>query len=154
MNLGEHLRRATCTECGWYSVWGPEEMAQQLRQQGKLRREAKPDPAVVLELLEPLLCSIICPDCHATGIQLSPLEDDPEDWGDARHCEICNAVIPAERVEIFPNVTRCVNCQDKPAPASSEDDYCPRCGGLVRIKAMRAGVTRYVIHCSSCGYRS
>ena len=154
MSRTEFLRRAHCSECDWYAVWGPSEVANELLQLGHLRRDAQPEPEIVQQLLLSVLPAIICPDCHATGISLTSLDDIDEAWGDARKCEICQAIIPPERVEIFPQVTRCVKCQDKPAPASSEDDYCPRCGSLVRIRAVQAGVTRYIISCASCGYRS
>jgi predicted RNA-binding Zn-ribbon protein involved in translation (DUF1610 family) len=154
MNLNERLRRIRCSECGWQRVWGPEEMQQQLRAHGQLKRATNPEPELVRELLARLLPQIGCPDCGATELGWSTQLEDFEDWGDAKACEVCKQIIPAERLEVFPQATRCAACQDKPAPATEDADFCPRCGGLLAVRQQRgSGISRYVVSCADCGYR-
>lgn len=38
-----------------------------------------------------------------------------------RHCIVCNAVIPAERIEILPNTVHCIKCVDKHGPKKVYD---------------------------------
>jgi predicted RNA-binding Zn-ribbon protein involved in translation (DUF1610 family) len=154
MNLNERLRRVRCNACSWQRVWGPEEMQQQLRAQGQLRRAPKPEPDLVLALLERALPNLPCPDCGDQKLSWSTQLEDFDDWGDVKRCELCKQVIPAERLEIFPKSTRCAACQDQPTPATHESDYCPRCGGLLQLRRHSgSGLSRYIVACSDCGFR-
>lgn len=151
MNLADFLREIQCRHCPWRRVWGPDEMIEQLRYLGSMRRNAKPDPDFLIQLFEGKLREITCPDCGSLGLVSREFKHE-DDWGDARSCEICRQSIPAERLEIFPDITRCAGCQEKPA-ARSEDDFCPKCGGLTRVQSSSGGgVSRYRTRCTDCGY--
>jgi hypothetical protein len=155
MNLSAYLRRVRCPECCWYAVWGPEQMLRALRSQGMLRRETQPAPEIILQLITVVLGQLTCPDCQSRQLALSPYDDtEDSDWAESRCCEVCRAAIPRERLEVFPRTRRCAKCQDQPVAAAVEDDFCPRCGGLLQLRLSRsAGTSRYVSHCPSCNYR-
>lgn len=150
MNLADRLRRLRCLDCDSCRVIGPEEMLAQLRGWGMLRRDAKPDPKIILELFSNHIQQLRCPDCGRSGVVLELAADD-EDWGDARYCEVCNQKIPVERLEIFPDETVCAPCKGKPNP-KEEDDFCPYCGGIVKATSSQgAGISRYRMVCTDCG---
>lgn len=154
MELSKYLRRLTCPKCDWSRVFGPAEMKLELQQRGMQKRDPNPDYELILELFLHHLHSIPCPDCRTRGLLAGvPETDEDADWGDARHCEICREVIPPERLEIFPDSTRCAACKDKPS-APTADDFCPRCGNFLQVgQATGGGVSRYVMRCSACGFR-
>jgi hypothetical protein len=154
MNLPEVLRRVHCPTCDWHAIWGPEAMLQVLRQRGALRREKEPDTALVLQLIEQAASQLSCTACQQTGLQLEPWTADFDDGPLHRPCEICGKWIPDERIEVFPQATRCATCQDKPDDAWSEDDFCPRCGGHVQARLVGgAAVARYRMACRECGWK-
>lgn len=154
MNLSTHLQRVQCSACGWQRVFGPEEMLQLLRGQGKLRRETQPASELIRQLFDTVLPQSECPDCRHRGLTQQPLDDSAAAWGDARRCELCRNPIPAERLEVFPRATRCASCQDRPSGPSGADDFCPRCGGVLKVRASNsAGIARYITACPDCGYR-
>ncbi len=129
-------------------------MLERLRAQGKLRRERDPDPNLILHLTELEMPFLVCPECSQGGLTWEQVRDDFDDWGDARRCQLCREPIPPERLEIFPDSVRCAKCQDRSDPAQA-DDFCPRCGGLLRVQARGgAGLARYASVCPDCGYRS
>ena len=149
MNLSERLRQLECGGCGWRKVFGPEEMAERLRTVGKLRREAKPEWQMVFELFRLEAQNISCSSCGQQEMKVGPVSDDFDDWGQAKKCEVCKANIPPERLEIFPESTRCAKCQDAP---STERDFCDFCGGVMQISTSRGpGISRYRAVCSDCG---
>ena len=150
MNLASRLRRLRCPSCDSQKVIGPPEMLAQLRALGMLRRDAKPDPSVILELYSNHVQQIRCPECRKNGVLLE-LFSDEDDWDDAVYCEVCKEPIPRERLELFPNETVCAPCKSKPIPAN-EDDFCSYCGGILKASASRgAGISRYRLVCTDCG---
>ena len=50
MNLNERIKRLCCRQCDWQRIYGPEEMLGHLRASGRFRRDACPDPDIVVEL--------------------------------------------------------------------------------------------------------
>ena len=145
------LKQLRCPHCNDRRIVGPEEMIEALRAVGKLRREAKPDWGMLLALFENEVATMRCKGCTMTGLILEAARDD-FDFQDSKSCEVCGQMIPAERLEIFPDVTRCAACQDK--PTANADDYCSHCGGIVQVRTHGgAGVSRYVAVCSDCGLR-
>jgi predicted RNA-binding Zn-ribbon protein involved in translation (DUF1610 family) len=154
MKLPEVLRRVRCPTCNWQAVWGPEEMLQALRQRGAMRREKEPDLELLVHLTERAARQLTCVDCRHVGLQLTPWTPDFDFEPPQRVCEACGKPIPVERLELFPQATRCAACQDRPAPASDETDYCPRCGGLVVLRLDRGSrAARYRATCSDCGWK-
>lgn len=151
MAANELLRQLRCIHCNDRRICGPEDMLDELRRMGKLRREAKPDIQIILELIEHEAASLRCRACSQYGMIVEDPSDD-FDFPDGRSCEVCRQLIPTERLEVFPDATRCAQCQDKPTPQG--DDYCVRCGGRVEVRSHQgAGVARYVAICSECGQR-
>jgi hypothetical protein len=75
-----------------------------------------------------------------------------EEWAMARSCEGCGRAIAYERLEVFPDTRLCVACQEQAdrGEAADADQYCPRCGGLMKLGQSRRGVTRYVMVCPKC----
>ncbi len=72
--------------------------------------------------MSPLLCELFrvsakkftCPQCGREGLTAKPSEPlNEEEWGMARNCSECGIVIPAERLEVFPEATLCAECQRK-----------------------------------------
>ncbi len=81
------------------------------------------------------------------------LEADDEAWGMARKCELCSGVIPAERIEIFPDTRLCVACQqrDERGEIAGAAEYCARCGSIMTLRQSRGtGITRYEMVCPVC----
>ena len=151
MTANDIIRQLRCPMCEHRKLCGPEEMLQLLRDAGMLRREAKPDWAIILELFSHQSGNLRCRECGHDQLLLEEARDDFE-FNDARACEVCRQLIPAERLEIFPEVRRCAACQDK--PSVSADDFCARCGGIVTVRTSGgAGVSRYVSVCTDCGQR-
>ncbi len=147
-------RHFVCPGCGHRSNVSPAEALRQLQAQGMLRREPAPESEVLWELYRRQCTTIGCEHCGHLGVELRCGQtDDGADWGDARSCERCGGTIPPERIEIFPNAKRCAACQDLPE-VPQEDDYCPRCGGLLSVRRRGGGVTRYRQVCDGCGWAS
>ncbi len=143
-----------CTHCGERETLRPGQLLDRLRATGVLRRAKDPDPDEILELVRANLGKLTCPACERAGMKLeaSATDDDAEAWGDPKPCEACGALIPAERLELFPNTTLCVACQQ--ANERGEDtgpaEYCPYCGNVMQLRKARSGITRYVLECPSC----
>ena len=153
MNVDSFLRQLSCQHCDWSRVWGPEEMLKRLQALGHLRRARELDTDCVLELFGASLDQIGCPDCGQAGLRMIQVSVDP-DWGDVRACSSCRKPIPVERLEIFPDAERCAQCQDNPSKTLNEDDFCPRCGDVLRlVSSSTRGVTRYQSACSACGFK-
>ena len=152
MNPPLQLKSIRCAACGDHRILGPEEMANRLRADGKLRREAKPDSELVLELFQKELAQESCGACGATSLVISDYEMDEDDWGDPILCEICKCQIPPERLEIFPNEKRCAGCKEKPGLGDDQPEFCEACGGLMEMRQRGgAGIAAYVMACSDCG---
>ena len=103
------------------------------------------------QLAEALGAEYVDFDCEL----LNQMEAD--DWEDQVLCAVCRTAIPAERLEVFPNATLCPACQAKDESgelASNDAEYCPRCGGLMKLqKRGGPGLAGYQLVCSECGRR-
>lgn len=145
-----------CLGCQQRETLSPEDMLARLRAAGLLKRAGKPEPAMVLELLKSTATTWGCDACGRRGLAVEPTRDEfaDEDWGQAKACERCRAPIPAERLELFPNTTLCMRCQqsaERDGGDTGEAEYCPRCGDVMQLKRARdAGLSRYVMECPTC----
>jgi len=130
-------------------------MLVRLRALGSLRREKEPAPELVFELFQSAANRLRCSECGHTGMVISPCENecDDEAWGMQRPCNSCGKPIPAERVELFPDIRLCVDCQrrEESGSADEEPDYCPKCGSIMAIVLRRnRGIARYEMKCPEC----
>jgi RNA polymerase-binding transcription factor DksA len=147
-----------CQSCGRRSDLSHSELLARLRELGFLRREGEPSPELAVELAQSAIADGrwgICPDCGSARWGAADAVDEADDaalWGDARHCQQCGAVIPAERLEVFPNSTHCARCQQQSeqGPAADEVEYCPHCGNIMQLKASTSPGATYRMHCPSC----
>lgn len=147
----ESYYQGDCSLCDRKLFHAHLEAIRLLRSLGHLRREPKPATELVCSLLQSAQGS--CP-CGGTVRWLAiadPFEAEFE-TGSPKKCEVCGSAIPIERLELFPDSTRCAGCQDKPAPASQrvEDDFCPQCGELMVMRTSRSGISRYRWTCPRC----
>lgn len=141
-----------CRHCGGAESCDLAEIERRLRGTGMLRRNAKPSAEELTELLRSAAAAWRCPQCGAAGLIVDEAPDEDAAWPDARRCVVCGDVIPAERLEIFPHAERCARCQgcQERGEPSGEVEYCPRCGApMVLRQSTGAGITRYVMTCSS-----
>lgn len=148
--LGVTLR---CDKCGWQTVCGQTEIERRLRTLGLLRRAPDPPEELVAELLSANLNRLACDHCRHVGLAVAETADpgQDDDWQQAVVCQICNQPIPQERLEVFPDVQRCVGCQDAADRGEEKDepDFCPKCGALVELRVSRTtGITRYKLFCT------
>lgn len=150
-----------CQQCGRRIGASIPELIAKLRELGFLRREGEPSPELAVELAQSAIADGrwgSCPDCGRSRFGAAAADEaydeanDPALWGDARHCQGCGAVIPAERLEVFPNSTHCARCQQQcdRQPAAGEVEYCPRCGSIMQLKAVKSPVASYRMHCPAC----
>ena len=126
-----------------------------LQTRGMLKREKEPDPAYVRELLTSISGQLKCAECHKVGVTV---QDDWEDeWSDEVRCLGCKKTIDPERLEVFPDTKYCPDCQstsESGGTPGAEDEYCERCGGLLKlVKRGGQGIAGYAMVCSSCGKR-
>ncbi|WP_164104657.1 hypothetical protein [Candidatus Laterigemmans baculatus] len=150
-----------CRRCGAQSILGRSERLSLLRKAGKLRRDARPDPALIDTLFEAELPRLACPECGETALEQreelpSPEDElDPEEWGEARRCVACRSIIHPDRLEILPDTRQCSACAAAGKTGEADErDFCPRCGAeLLLAEARGAGLARYTSQCRSCGYR-
>lgn len=107
---------------------------------------------MVRELLSIHLTKLSCDACGKSGLLLGSEDElDENDWHTAKVCEVCRQPIPAERLEVFPQATRCVNCQtaEDRGETKPDFDYCPQCGAVLELRVSRGGgVTRYKQFCT------
>lgn len=146
-----------CEECGASTHRDLAQTVAAIRTAGMLRRVEKPDEDLVIELLATLSARLVCPECGRLGLNIREVDDQFEWPGDQRQCKRCSTPIPAERLEVFPETTLCVNCQSAgDAGQSGEDpEFCPRCGGLMQVQqAGGGGLARYLMKCSECGMKA
>jgi RNA polymerase-binding transcription factor DksA len=146
-----------CRACGHTERFTIDQLANRLRELGCLRRQAEPSPELALELAQSALADARfgkCAQCGAGALGTTTEQDEADDaalWGDARHCERCKQVIPPERLEIFPGTRLCPACQRKDeAGASDEREFCPRCGDVLQLRAVRKPGAAYQMVCPSC----
>lgn len=97
---------------------------------------------------------LACDDCGRMGLVVHEAEViNDEEWGEARKCDSCGSVIPAERLEVFPDATRCASCQshDDRSSDEAESEYCPECGDVMRaVSKTGRGLAGYRMVCPSC----
>ncbi|MEX2122125.1 MAG: TraR/DksA C4-type zinc finger protein [Pirellulales bacterium] len=140
-----------CSGCGWGVVHDAAGAARWLRAAGRLRENSDADSETIRELLLALAPSQACPECGAKRLSASPAEDEQFGWPQAATCEVCQQVIAAERLAVFPNATLCAACQEReeqgaPPPTG---EFCPRCGAPLAVRlAERGGVRRYRLACT------
>lgn len=142
-----------CPACNDRQRLGPTEMLDRLRKVGKLRRAANPSAPEVLQLFQAAAPHLACGACGAIGLNLAPdRPSDGEDWPEARLCAGCQRPIPAERLEALPKAVLCAPCQARQERGETDDtpDYCPRCGSIRTLRAVRAGIVRYAFYCPGC----
>lgn len=146
----------SCRHCSWTQLCGTGAMIPWLQRSGVLRRESDSDLEVLTELFRTSAGKFTCPECGKVGLAAQEVdEENDEDWGFARACEVCKRPIPRERLEIFPDTRLCVACQsgeERGAP-SADVEYCPKCGSVMALKQVRGGVTRYSMQCPVCRSR-
>jgi hypothetical protein len=146
----EPLFELHCDACTWHTLCGPQEIEKRLRSAGHLRRAEKPTAGLVSELLHGVAQQLVCRECSAAGLRISPYQDE-DDWATARRCEICRQPIAPERLEALPEAKRCLKCQqaEDTGQAKGEVEYCPRCGSLLELRvSRRGGLTRYQMFCT------
>jgi len=142
-----------CPRCDWQADCNATEIERRLRDLGLLRRAPDPPPELVTELLNANLDRMICDSCGTAGLAICQPDEDDQwgDWQQAVLCEVCKKPIPPERVEVFPDAKRCVDCQGVADRGEDpeEPDFCPKCGSLVEIRVSRgSGITRYKRFCT------
>jgi DNA-directed RNA polymerase subunit M/transcription elongation factor TFIIS len=150
-----YYHELTCPACGAREGLRPDQLLERLRVAGVMRRAIEPDEAEIVELFKAQQSKLACATCGSIGLVLEEpsAKEEDEDWGDPKPCEQCGALIPAERLELFPSTTLCMKCQQQSEKggASGPAEYCPRCGSIMQLrKARGSGITRYVMECPAC----
>ncbi len=150
-----HLERAenelTCAACGAKQRCGPTQMMQRLSEIGMMKRNADPDLDLLQELLRSAAGRLICHACQGVGLTVTQISDDDQ-WDDVRQCERCRQPIPPERLEVFPDATRCATCQTSTEDGSDQErEFCEQCGSVMTIRTRRtAGPAAYEMKCPNC----
>ena len=147
--------RVSCSRCGTSRV-AP--LPAILRELGMLRRNREIDVEMMWQLLQGAQTRLTCDQCSSVGLRCEQVADDEEkwDWPSVPECRICRGPIPPERLELFPDAKHCATCQQtlERKAESSDREFCPRCGTVLAVRASRsAGISRYEMSCSSCGFR-
>jgi len=142
-----------CRNCSWWTLCGEGEISRRLRKVGLFRRATDPPEELVREVLATQGSRLCCDRCNESGLVVRLDTEDAERgvWEQVVVCEICREPIPPERLEIKPNATRCVACQEATDRGRSfvEPDYCPKCGSLLELRVSRGGgITRYKLWCT------
>jgi Zn finger protein HypA/HybF involved in hydrogenase expression len=156
-----------CTQCGWLTIGGEEDIVRRLRALGLFRRAPHPPIELVSELLKTNAHRLTCDACHQPGLAiiahgdagsleihssviLAESEDDG-DWQQAVICQVCREPISPDRLEVFPKAKRCAKCQDLSDRGAEPitPEYCPKCGAIVELRVSRGGgITRYKRFCT------
>lgn len=146
---------ARCNHCSTERRLTDADMLLRLQAKGMLKRETDPRPDLMRELLTTMADQLTCQDCREAGLTIQ--DDWDDDWEDEVRCEGCKAIIPAERLEIFPDTKFCPSCKSKSEAGEepgAEAEYCQRCGGLMKLTKRRgSGIAGYAMTCSECGKR-
>jgi len=141
-----------CSACAWRVSHDTVGIAQWLRASGRLRSHSEAMPDELRELALALAPRQPCPHCGVVGLAVRPTDDDEADWPDARRCEECGSLIPAERLEVFPGASLCAACQageERGEPAAT-GEFCAKCGSPLVVRLSRgAGIRRYTLVCSN-----
>lgn len=139
-----------CPHCQATEICGSAQMLARLRSLSLLRREAKPEASLLVELFRCSVSKFACHACDAIGLDVR--EPSSEGWGEARTCIDCFSRIPSERLELFPDAKRCAACEAKSqSHAGLDREFCPRCGEVLTLKLRRGGgIARYDMTCPHC----
>jgi RNA polymerase-binding transcription factor DksA len=143
-----------CPHCGASEVLDESGLIHRLQAEGMLRREKEPDWDLAEQLLRSRANDLSCRDCGATGLNVvSAGRTYVDEWDDGRNCERCGKVIPAERLEVFPDSRCCSACQQKSEQGDSgeEAEFCSHCGAVLKLRQSQRGLARYVMYCPDCG---
>lgn len=149
-----------CAGCGRRTRWSFSEAGDRLRSMGMLKRSAPEDHDTLWELWRSSLARVGCEACAHVGLTLldgaelqrEMRRPDDGDWPEARACQGCGCVLPPERLELFPDTTRCAGCVAV-ADEAADVDFCPRCGAALQLR-WDPNSSQYRSHCSGCRYRS
>ena len=142
------------SDCDAHRSADIEQLAQMLRALGMLRREAKPPRDLVEELANQHLSEFHCQACGRPGLRRGDKapDDGDDSWPEARACSGCSERIHPDRLEIFPQATRCAKCEQTAQDRPAEREFCPRCGDIMTARqGTRSGVTNYQLKCRGCG---
>ncbi len=144
-----------CPACENVEYADADALLQRLRKLGMLRRDASPTNGVIQELVDRMADGFVCSICNNVGLRATredPLDD--EAWGQGRKCQACGQLIPAERIEIFPDTQWCTTCKsaiESGETDDSEPDFCPRCGDVRQLRRRSgSGITGYQMYCPGC----
>lgn len=145
-----------CRSCGTQRRCTQEQMLAMLHAHGMLRREPNPRADLMSELFRSIVDHIACDSCGRRGTTAP--SDGMDEWLDEIYCEGCQTIIAPERLEVFPDTTLCPQCQSKREAGDDiyrEVDYCPSCGGELRLTRNSAASrqAKYRLQCSHCGKR-
>lgn len=161
--MADRFMWLACSACQHKTLCDELQLAARLRTVGMLRREADPSPDMIDALVLDASRKMECDKCGHVGLAVTIADDLDEDewgsggWGEARQCQRCSKIIPAERLEVFPDSKFCAACQGLSEAGGADDDepeYCPRCGSLlVMRRTTGTGISRYQMVCTGCGAR-
>ncbi len=145
-----------CCACENVEFADTHALAARLRKLGMFRRDADPPSELVKEMVSRMADAFSCSTCQNVGLTVTDKDPfDDEDWGQGRKCESCRALIPPERLEIFPDTRLCMACKsadESGATDEGEADYCPRCGDIRHLRQRGGtGVAGYKMFCPTCG---
>jgi DNA-directed RNA polymerase subunit RPC12/RpoP len=141
-----------CPYCSWKEEGTVKELESRLRGLGLLKREEDVDLPLLLELARMKKPDLRCPSCRKPGFTAEAVDANDDAWGAGKPCANCGTLIPAERLELYPDQDLCAKCQGKIEAGEqlSGDDYCPRCGTPIVMKQTGQGINRYKQVCPSC----
>jgi hypothetical protein len=142
-----------CPQCGDERTLTLEGLAQELRGLGMLKRTDDWNETWGLALAAAARERLLCNQCGAGGVVVSPAPDDEWDLL-ARPCAACGSPIPGERVALYPDTTLCARCQESVEAGRTpdgHDDFCPHCGERMTVRMKRgSGIARYEQICPAC----
>lgn len=174
VNMNTRIITTQCPHCHQSRPWTQADRLVWLHQSGFLRKHKDPVDEIVQEMFRLKLAELPCPNCHKPGVKIVPtvqaVEDNDDEWDTtgggegsaaaAKYCVDCREQIDPERVELFRDVTRCIDCQRRfengeqsgKSAVFSADDLCPRCGDFLQTHRNRSSRTAYRVQCQGCGY--
>ena len=150
MQLGKSDIELTCAACGAKQRCGPTQLMQCLAEIGMMKRSSDPDLDLLQELVRSAAGRLICNACQGVGLSVTPVSDD--EWDNVRHCDGCRKPIPPERLEVFPDATRCASCQTSSEDGSDQErEFCEHCGSVLIVRVRRSeGPAAYEMKCPNC----
>lgn len=155
MQPGDVITELTCAACGAKQRCGPTQMMQRLADIGMLKRSSDPDLDLLRELFRSAQDRLPCHACDAVGMTQSQVSGDDWDdgaWEEVRPCEGCQKPIPLERLDLFPDATRCAECQASAENGGDQErEFCQHCGSVMTMRLRRsAGPAAYEMNCPNC----